>query len=192
MTTKRILQHHIWLLSAVILSGLLLCSAVEAQIIPTTTSVQNWAAMPPYNTLWPLWSPVLSPTDPATGLPTPLVSSLTPSTVLPVQPGLTWHPSLGYPWLLYNTSLGMAYYDPYTGVDLWPPDILISTITHLPLTITLPPAYSTLAPTPVWWLLQEVPAANWEYLAVYSSYPATPLLPTPTLSSLLTPTDLLL
>ncbi|MEW6379718.1 MAG: hypothetical protein AB1611_08930 [bacterium] len=163
-------------------------------IVTTTPTTQNWAAMPPYNTLWPLWSPALSPVNPATGQPTPLVTSLTPSTVLPVQPGLTWHFALGHPWLLYNTPMGMAYYDPFTGIDLWPPDILMNSITGLPITITLPPTYSILPPTPAWWILQEVPAANWEYVTVYPSFSlsaiSTP--PAPPLSSLLTPSAILL
>ncbi|MEW5804383.1 MAG: hypothetical protein AB1847_19990 [bacterium] len=186
MSTKKSFKHCVYSLSMVMFAGLLFCSAVGAQIAP------NWAALPPYNTLWPLWSQVLSPVDPATGLATPLVSSLTPSTILPVQPGLTWHPSLGYPWLLYNTPEGMAYYDPFAGVDFWPPSILTNMITNLPITITLPSTYASLPPTPVWWLVQQVPAANWEYLAVYSSLASPPVIVTPTLNSLLTATDLLL
>ena len=182
MFTRKSFKKSVWLLTGVIFAGLLFYSAIGAQ-------AQNWAAIPPYNTLWPLWSPALSPVNPSTGLPTPLVTSLTPSTVLPVQPGLTWHPSLGYPWLLYNTPSGMAYYDPFTGIDLWPPNILMNTITHLPITITLPSAYASLPATPVWWLVQQVPPANWEYLTVYSTFGGTIA---PPLSSLLTPTDLLL
>ena len=63
---------------------------------------QYWTIMPPYNVLWPLWSPGLSPIDPITGLTTPLVSSLTSNTVLPVQPGLVWDPCQPVPFLLYN------------------------------------------------------------------------------------------
>ena len=44
---------------------------------------QLWEPLPPYNLLWPLWSPVLSPPDPVTGEPTPLVDSLYENTVLP-------------------------------------------------------------------------------------------------------------
>ena len=81
---------------------------------------QDWTPLPPYNTLWPLWSPVLSPLDDA-GVPVPVVTSLAPGTVLPVQPGLTWDGSMDYPWLLYNTPVGMAYFDPLYGVNFWPP-----------------------------------------------------------------------
>ncbi|MEW6379653.1 MAG: hypothetical protein AB1611_08585 [bacterium] len=158
-----------------------------------TAKAQNWAALPPYNTLWPLWSPALSPTNASTGLPTPLVTSLTPATVLPAQPGLTWDPFRREPWLLYNTPLGMAYYDPLTGIDLWPPGILINQITGLPITLTLPANYSALPPTLVSWLAANVPAANWSYLVAYPTYASrTSTLPRPTLSSLLTPTALLL
>ena len=65
---------------------------------------QYWVELPPYNTLWPLWSPALSPIDVISGEPVPLVSSLASTTILPVAPGLTWDPSLPYPWLLYNTA----------------------------------------------------------------------------------------
>ena len=67
------------------------------------THCQQWTALPPYNTLWPLWSPALSPLDPDTNLLTPIVTNLSPSTFLPVQPGLTWDPDLPYPFLLYNS-----------------------------------------------------------------------------------------
>ncbi len=91
----------------------------------TAHAQDYWTALPPYNTLWPLWSPALSPVDAATGLPVPIVSSLGPSTVLPVQPGLTWNPSLSYPWLLYNTPVGLAYFDPLYGVNFWPPSSFV-------------------------------------------------------------------
>ncbi len=107
---------------------------------------QNWMALPPYNTLWPLWSPALSPVDAVTGLPTPVVASLTPSTVLPVQPGLTWDPSAANPWLLYNTPLGMVHYDPIGGINLWPPSYLLDTA-GAPLPLNLPLVYDLLPPT---------------------------------------------
>jgi hypothetical protein len=124
---------------------------------------QNWLAMPPYNTLWPLWSPALSPIDSATGLPVPIVNELLPSTVLPVQPGLTWDPSAANPWLLYNTPLGMAYYDPTDGVNLWPPSYLRDSL-GAPLPLGLPLDYGLLPPTPSSWITATVPQAN---LAAY-------------------------
>jgi len=72
-----------------------------------------WQPMPPYNVLWPLWSPPLSPlvgpADPITGLPTPvpIITSLSNNTILPVQPVLAWDPYQtnveAFPWLIYNT-----------------------------------------------------------------------------------------
>jgi len=152
----------------------------------------NWAALPPYNTLWPLWSPALSPISASTGLPTPRVTSLTPKTVLPVQPGLTWDPFRRTPWMLYNTPSGMAYYDPLTGVNLWPPRILINQITGNRIVLSLPVNYAALPPTLVSWIVSDVSAANWSYLVAYPSYSsATSTLPQPTLPSLLTATALL-
>ncbi|MEW5802106.1 MAG: hypothetical protein AB1847_08380 [bacterium] len=158
----------------------------------TRARAQNWVALPPYNTLWPLWSPVLSPVSTATGLPTPLVTSLTPDTVLPRQPGLTWSPFRRNPWLLYNTPLGMAFYDPTVGVSLWPPRILVNQITGLPITLSLPTGYADLSPTQTSWVVNNVPAANWSYLAAYPSYSTVAsTLSQPTITSLLTPTALL-
>ena len=99
----------------------------------------DWWPLPPYNTLWPLWSPLLSPPN-ALGIPVPIVSSLAPDTVLPVQPGLTWDSNYDYPWLLYDTPLGMVYYDPLFGIDLWPPDYLVSPFgVPLPINLSLIP-----------------------------------------------------
>lgn len=131
---------------------------------------QNWAALPPYNTLWPLWSPLLSPVNATTGLPNPVVSSLQTSTVLPAQPGLTWNPALSYPWLLYNTPLGMIYYDAMYGVNTWPPYSLVNAMTGGPLPITLPSGYGSLPATDPAWLYTNIPAANAFYNQVYPYY----------------------
>ena len=140
------------------------CRTVEAQF-------NSWAAMPPYNTLWPLWSSVLSPVDAVSGLPTPVITSLVPETVLPVQPGLTWDPAMKYPWMLYNTPLGLAYYDQYTGVNLWPPPSLMNVITGLPIELSLPVDYATLTGPPflLTFLQSDVPAANSAYQTYYST-----------------------
>ena len=138
----------------------------------------NWAALPPYNTLWPLWSSVLSPINAATGLPAPVVTSLAPSTVLPVEPGLTWDPDLAYPWLLYNTPYGMAYFDPVYGVNFWPPSSLLdSSGSALPL--TLPTDYNLLPPTDPLWLQQNVLLANSYFVQAYPNllFSAAPLPP---------------
>ena len=94
-------------------------------IFASTSSAQYWANMGPYNVLWPLWSEALSPINPLTGVPTPLVSSLTPSTQLPVMPAFVWDIEQATPWFLYNapTSLGGAlyYFDILTGFNTFPP-----------------------------------------------------------------------
>lgn len=126
----------------------------------------NWVALPPYNTLWPLWSSVLSPVNATTGLPTPVVTSLAPKTVLPVEPGLTWNPSLAYPWLLYNTPYGMASFDPLYGVDFWPPSSLLDSA-GAALPLTLPVDYNLLPPTDPLWLQQYVLPANNYFVQAY-------------------------
>lgn len=134
-----------------------------------TANAQNyWTALPPYNTLWPLWSPPLSPVDATTGLPTPIVTSLAPSTVLTVEPGLTWDPSMAYPWLLYNTPVGLAYFDPLFGVNFWPPSKFIDAA-GLAVPIVLPDLYNALPPTDPLWLQQNVLFANAYFLQSYPS-----------------------
>jgi len=158
---------------------------------------QNWEALPPYNTLWPLWSPALSPINAATGLPTPLVSSLAPDTMLPVMPGLTWDPAMAYPWLLYNSPIGMVSFDPLLGIDTWPPKYLTQGKTPAP--ITLPFGYDALPPTPSSILKTLVPPANLAYLAALPSLalpfggpvPTTAIVPPPPLSSLLTAANII-
>ncbi|MGA1824682.1 MAG: hypothetical protein ACMUIP_08450 [bacterium] len=132
----------------------------------------NWTALPPYNTLWPLWSPALSPYDAITGIRTPIVTSLAPTVELPVEAALTWDPSLAYPWLLYNTPVGMAYFDPLYGMNFWPPESLLDA-TGAALPIVLPDLYSTLPPTDTVWLQQNVLFANSYFLQVYPSLLAT-------------------
>jgi hypothetical protein len=137
-----------------------------------TYAQDYWTALPPYNTLWPLWSPALSPVDATTGLPVPVVSSLAPSTVLPVEPGLTWNPSLSYPWLLYNTPVGMAYFDPFYGINFWPPSSLLDSA-GAALPLTLPAEYNLLPPTDQAWLQQNVLFANSYFLQGWPSLLAT-------------------
>ena len=147
------------------------CLAIALAIVITmalmgarSIRAQYWAAIPPYNTLWPLWSPVLSPVSAKTGVPTPLVTSLTPKTILPVQPGLTWDPSFGYPWLLYNSTIGLAYWDQLFGFNPWPPDHLFDPVLNQPIPITLTGNWASLPPTPFAWGAQWVPVANTAYL----------------------------
>ncbi|MEW5802352.1 MAG: hypothetical protein AB1847_09645 [bacterium] len=144
----------------------LICFVALFLAYSPVAQAQNWMALPPYNTLWPLWSPALSPVDPLTGLPEPLVTELLPSTILPVEPALTWDPAEANPWLLYNTPLGMAYYDPAFGVNLWPPTFLQDPF-GLPLPLTLPVGYELLPPTDPLWISSTVPlgdAAVLDYL----------------------------
>ncbi|MGA1868126.1 MAG: hypothetical protein ACMUJM_06215 [bacterium] len=185
--------------------GVLLPHASHAVPLAATTG-PTWTALPPYNTLWPLWSPSLSPIDPVTLLPVPIVSDLAPSTVLPLQPGLTLDPRKSYPYLLYNTPLGMAYYDPLWGVNLWPAPDLVDPVLGIPLPIDLSLilGWSTIAPTSSTWLLANVPVANSAYYNAYdafavayeislggtlATYPlfASLINPAPAYSSLLTP-----
>jgi hypothetical protein len=147
MSRKRTIQKLLFAIIFLGILGFLLSPIIEAQ---------NWKALPPYNTLWPLWPSVLSPKNAITGLPTPIVTNLSKSTVLPVQPGLTWNPSALYPYLLYNTPVGMAYYDPAQGVNLWPPSYLLNATTGLPNPLSLLLGYQYLAPTSAAWLSTNV------------------------------------
>lgn len=81
---------------------------------------QYWIALPPYNVLWPLWSPSLSPTDPITGVATPLLSLVYKESILSVQPCLVWNIKNTQPLLLYNRPTqsggGIVYYDPINDI----------------------------------------------------------------------------
>jgi len=111
-------------LGLVILTAILLSftTSIQAQFLP---------ALPPYNLLWPIWTPVVAPPgalpvidDPelwtalppynvlwplwsqdlspvSDGVPTPLISDLTRDTVLPVQPAIVWDPD-GLALIIYN------------------------------------------------------------------------------------------
>jgi hypothetical protein len=130
---------------------------------------QYWQAIPPYNLLWPLWSPALSPPSPITGVPTPLLSSLTPNTVLPAQPALLWDPSYELPYLLYNIPFafggGMTYFDPYFGLDPWPPPYLLDPLTGAPAPISLTAGFGALSPLPL--LETTIFYANLLYISQY-------------------------
>ena len=165
MFTKKMSLRCLTLVFAIIMTMALIgFNSVQAQY---------WAAIPPYNTLWPLWSPVLSPVSGKTGIPTPIVTSLTPKTILPVQPGLTWDPSIGYPWLLYNSTVGLAYWDMIFGFNSWPPANLFDPVTNTPIPITLTGNWAFLPPTPFAWGAQWVPVANTAYINY--PYAVTPI-----------------
>ncbi|MEW5803229.1 MAG: hypothetical protein AB1847_14120 [bacterium] len=177
-TVFRTITFMIALLALLSMSQLIVVSSSHAAAATTI----NWWPLPPYNTLWPLWSSVLSPPN-ALGIPQPIVTSLTKDTVLPVQPGLTWDPvNLKYPWLLYNTPSGMVYYDPLFGINLWPPSYLLNVLgAPLPLNLSTI-AWSTLLPTSTSWLQANVPVANSTYYTTYPQF--APLLTTSAIAGL--------
>jgi hypothetical protein len=171
---------------------------------------QTWQVLPPYNFLWPLWSPALSPVDPATGLKNPIVSALYPSTVLPLQPGLAWNPIFDYPYFLYNSPVGMQYYDIVYGINPWPPSYVLDPITGAPISITPPVGYTFLPVTDPTWIETNLPIANLAYLSEYLNlalaayslslpfnltgldpWLASLIYPTPAFSSLLTAAQIL-
>ena len=137
---------------------------------------QYWAIMPPYNLLWPLWSQVYSPPDPVTGLPTPLLSEVTSSTILPVQPVYLFNPNgfelpMGYinPWLLYNSPGGVVYYDVFFGLNPFPPSELLDPITGAPAPIALPLNWSSLAIPPLSLALYLFELSNLYYMVGYGN-----------------------
>lgn len=154
----------------------------------TNGLAQYWAAIPPYNILWPLWSPALSPVDPITGVPAPLVNQLTRHTILPIQPCLAWDPCSpsveAFPWLLYNAPIafggGLLYWDVYYGMNQWPPSYMLDPLTGAPISISLPVGWSGLLPTRLEHFDWFVPLAN----AIFSSRYGVPI------SSLLTTADI--
>lgn len=131
---------------------------------------QYWEALPPYNILWPLWSPVLSPLNPMAE-PVPLLASLDQTTALPLQPVLAWDPAQQYPWLLYNTPniLGgtLIYFDPFYGLNVFPPPYLIDDI-GLPAPITLPVGFAALPPTGLNEFAPYVSIANYIFSDIYN------------------------
>jgi hypothetical protein len=159
-----------------ILASIILIMAVL--LFFTSGLAQYWTALPPYNILWPLWSPALSPIDPVTGLTTPLITTLTKNTVLPVQPALVWDPSyiIGsdpgqVPYLLYNTppefGFGLLYYHDIYGLNPWPPNYLLDPITKEPLPLSLPLGWSILSPYALGEFEYYVPIANLFYATTF-------------------------
>lgn len=179
--------------------GLFIVLTVLLGMASSQIFAQGWQALPPYNVLWPLWSPVLSPVDPVSGVPTPLLTSLTKDTILPVEPAIVWDPSLPFFYLLYNDiSWGepaLKYFDPTWGIFNyydpffnWPPEYLTTlydtgtTYITIPDPIILPAGYQTLFTfDPLQWLNFWVPLINTEYQYYYglnpSLLPASSLIP---------------
>ena len=132
---------------------------------------QYWSAIPPYNLLWPLWSPALSPVDPISGVSILLLAELTSNTVLPEQPVMVWDPAREFPFLLYNIPSilggGLTYFAPYYGFNSWPPSYLTDSLTGAPAPITLPLGFSALSPTDIGVLGPYFNAANTTYSILY-------------------------
>jgi len=140
-------------------------------LIVSPSGAVNWQIMPPYNVLWPLWSPALSPVNAITGLPTPLVSSITKNTVLPTQPGLAWDPAQATPWAIYNTPVafggGLTYFDQVYGMNPWPPSYMLNPATGAPSPISLLSTWTLLLPTSLGHLEYYIPLANATYALSY-------------------------
>ena len=139
MFGKRMFVFIIFIIFALMVSGGL--------FRPVEVDAQYWEILPPYNVLWPLYSPPLSPINPVSGVATPLISELTANTILPVQPGIAWDPSQDVYWLLYNTPPpfvgGLLWFDWQYGLNPWPPIYLQDPLTGAPAPIT----YAVLNPT---------------------------------------------
>ncbi|MGA1842857.1 MAG: hypothetical protein ACMUIU_19745 [bacterium] len=170
-------KSHRWrIMSFVILVAILimLCTTlIQAQF--------TWTNLPPYNLLWPLWSPTLSPLDPVTKLPTPLVSTLSRNTVLPLQPALVWD-NVAFPkgpvWLMYNTPAelggGLLYWTSLYGLNPFPPSYLL-TPGGFPIPNALLAGFSYLLPTKTKHFVSWVQVANLLYSSTYG-VPFTSLL----------------
>ena len=164
------------LLGCVIMLSILLIGS-------TTVHAQAyWTALPPYNVLWPLWSPPLvtdfNP-DPLVLLgTTPIITELTSNTILPVQPGIIWDPIL-YPkgpfWLLYNIPQalggGLTFFEEIYGFNRWPPSYLLDPLTGVPAPITLPLTYSTLGAFDLKHFADVLLMANLTYSWLYGLTP---------------------
>lgn len=127
---------------------------VFAILVCSISYAQYWSAMPPYNVLWPLWSPALSTRDPVSSVVTPLINSLTEATMLPVQPGLAWDPC--QPGLEYNNTppiLGRILTDwgGNYGMNPWPPPYMLDPITSAPASIPSSTTWSLIGTVP-WFL----------------------------------------
>ena len=177
---KRILFFFtFFLFIAITLSGVFIYSIPQAQ---------NWASLPPYNIMWPLWSPPLVTDfnwDPLVLLgTTPIITELSRTTVLPVQPALAWNIGLDHPWAMYNIPLtfggGLAFFDQTYGFNTFPPPSLLDPVTSLPAPVTLPLGWSLYLPTKLKGFEYFIPLAN----AVYSTRYGVPI------SSLLTSADI--
>ncbi|MGA1791352.1 MAG: hypothetical protein ACMUIM_07695 [bacterium] len=145
--------------------------AIIGVIKHSTTEAQYWALMPPYNVLWPLWSGILSPINPVTGLAAPLVTELTAATMLPIQPCLAWDPCQPLPWALYNAPPlfggGLTFFDEVYGLHPWPPPYLLDPLTGAPAPITFLGTWSLIDATSVGHIEYLIPLANATFALTY-------------------------
>ena len=88
-----------------------------------------------------------------TGVPTPLVTELSSSTILPIQPALATDPQLYIgpmglvpPLLFYNGPAGLLFFSSVYGLNPWPPPSYIDAIGN-PIPITLTPGFTFYSPT---------------------------------------------
>jgi len=160
-----------------ILLYIMIMLVIAGMTVPDLVHAAYWSALPPYNVLWPLWSPALSPGSPAT----PLLTELTKSTLLPVQPGLIWDYRQAQPWPIYNApaALGsyLLFFDTFYGLNPWPPSTYVDPITGVPIPISLPLGYSVYLPPKIADVGYLIPIANATYLAQFG-LPTTPFLST--------------
>jgi hypothetical protein len=177
---KGLFQQYVIIFIIFLVLGLLYSPLVHAQY---------WTAMPPYNLLWPLWSPALSPVDTITGLATPLLTELTKSTILPVHPALVWDPVKTYAYSIYNIPWvlggGLLWFNWLFGLNPFPPPYLVDEVTVAPLPIALPLGYGALPPLDPRDELPNILGGNLTYLFQYP-----PFIYGTSLSSLLTASDI--
>lgn len=161
---KGLFQQYIIIFVIFLVLGLLYSPLAHAQY---------WTAMPPYNLLWPLWSPALSPVDTITGLATPLLTQLTNATVLPVQPALVWDPVSTYAYTLYNTpgvmGGGLLWFHYLFGLNPFPPSNLVDSV-GAPLPIALPLGFEALPPLDPRSELPSILGGNLAYLIQFPPF----------------------
>ena len=177
-----------------VIMGLVIIVAIIFLYAPLIQAQNTWYALPPYNLLWPLWSPPLVTDfnwDPLVLLgTTPIITELTRNTVLPVQPAIIWDPVLnpkGPIWFLYNIPPafggGLTFFEDLYGFMPFPPSYLLDSATGVPAPIPLPLGFSTLLPTGLKHLAPTIDLANLTYSFLYGLTPAD-------FSALLTPAQL--
>jgi hypothetical protein len=166
---------------------LLILGIVGTFFINSSALAQYWQAMPPFNVLWPLWVPELSPPD-ATGIPRPIVDTVSATTVLPpgVEPAWVWDFTKDYPYFLYNGPGGLYYWNILTGFNPVPsvgiPAPAPSVLTATALDLATVPSYQYLIPSfgtldfATWALLANLDYAATDSVLAFVGVPYTQLL----------------